>query len=194
MIKTMKRRKKKIQIHKNPPTKREKWIIRLALFISFIFIFIGMLSCAEINEMDNNLVGVSFFFLFFAIGLLIGYILNILIEKKLPEYLINSASYKTIEGSFFAFALILPALANYYNRTYPLSKPEYRSYKVVEKSKSNYKSSTYTYWLYVDIDNDKERLLTNEETWDKVRESSYVKLGIATGGLGFPFVAEIHPN
>ena len=188
----MKKRKKKRQIPKKPLTKREKFINRIALCISLLFWFIGMLGCVEISEMDNNLSGVTFFFLFFAIGLLIAVFVGTLIEKRLPDYLKNDEkTYSVVRGSIFTLTFLLPGIANYYNRTYPLSKVNYETFKVVEKTKSNYRSSSYTYYLYVDINNEKERLLTKEEIWNSVNEYGYVKLGIATGGLGFKYVSEI---
>ena len=191
----MRKRKKKRLIPKRPLTKREKWINRLALTISLTFGFIAMLSCAEIVEMDNNLSGVTFFFLFFAVGLILAVLAGTLIEKRLPDYLkSDEKTYSVVQGSILTFSLILPALANYYNRTFPLTQPEYKTYQIIEKSKSNYKSCTYTYYLYVAINNDKERLYTNEETWNNVNEYGYVKLGITTGGLGFKYISEIRAN
>lgn len=184
-------------IPKKPLTKREKWINRLAQTISLIFGIIAMLSCVEIGEMDNNLSGVTFFFLFFAVGLIIAILAGRLIEKKLPDYLkSDKKTYSVVRSNILTFSLILTALANYYNRTFPLTKPEYKTYQIIEKSKSSNRSgsSTYTYYLYVDINNDKERLYTNEETWNNVNEYGHVRLGITTGGLGFKYISEIRAN
>ena len=190
----MRKRKKKRLIPKTPLTKREKWINRLALTISLTFVFIAMLSCVEIVKMDNNLSGVTFFFLFFAIGLIIAVSAGTLIEKRLPEYLKNDEkTYSVVRGSILAFSIVLPALANFYNRTYPLSKTNYETLRIIEKDK-HYHRGGYDYWIYVDIDNEKERLSTDEETFNTLNEYGYVKLGIATGGLGFKYISEIRAN
>ncbi len=192
----MRKRRRRRLIPKKPLTKRERRINGLAQAISLIFGIIAMLSCVEIGEMDNNLSGVTFFFLFFAVGLIITILAGRLIEKKLPDYLkSDKKTYTVVQSNILIFSLILTALANYYNRTFPLTKPEYKTYQILEKSKSrNRSSSTYTYYLYVDINDDKERLYTNKETWNKVSEYGQVKLGITTGGLGFKYVSEIWAN
>ena len=137
----MKKQKRKRVIHKKPLTKREKWINRLAQTISLTLGIIAMFSCVEIGEMDNNLSGVTFFFLFFTAGLTITILVGRLIKKKLPDYLKSDKNtYSIVQGNIITFSFILTALANYCNRTFPLTKPEFKTYQILEKSKSKSRS------------------------------------------------------
>ena len=121
--------------------------LRPTEFLCLLFAFICMLSCIEYKEIDNNLNGVTFFILFFVLGLVISiYIIKKKIKRVLPDYILKSGkTFSAVQGSLLGIAILLPSLANYYNRHSSIGEAYNIKYKAVEKTDHYYRRA-HSYW------------------------------------------------
>jgi hypothetical protein len=177
----------------NQLTTRELWMVRIVEGLFFLLSLLAMFSCIEINEIDSNLHGTILCLIFAPIGVGFGYGIKVWADKRFPFIQLALKQRKTISlvgcGLFIAPMFLLPALANYYNRTNPLTERVCERYKVIRKGKSTHKGTTY--FLYVNMNGSEEQLLPVRDIWKKTRENGEIELCTSTGGLGFPFVQEM---
>jgi hypothetical protein len=189
----MARKKRLIKTPENQLTTSELWMVRIVEILFFLLSLLAMFSCIEISEIDSNLHGTILYLIFAPVGVGFGYGIKRWADKSFPFIQLALKQRKTISlvgcGLFIAPMFLLPALANYYNRTNPLTERDCERYKVIRKEKSTHKGTTY--FLYVDMNGCEEQLLPTRNIWKKTRKHGEIELCISTGGLGFPFVQEM---
>ena len=166
--------------------------LKATKILSFIFGLTGMISCIEIDQMNQNISGTKLFIIFALIGFLLAYCSLKLLEKVNIEFYreLNKRSSIIVGGFLGGFILTTPALANYYNRTAdnPIYSCDY--YTLNEKGINDRKGHS-TYFLHFDINGSDEEITTNESVYNYLNKGEKVKLCIAKGRLGFEYIESL---
>lgn len=176
--------------HPKSLTEIERKKIKRINILCYFLMIITLISCMEINEMDNNFHGTILFITFSLVGLISAIILSLYLNKKIPIISINKNTNNFVNGIVFGlFIFGFPASANLYNRTVNVGEINCSNFKVLELGESTNK--THQYFLYVEINKRYERLTTNEIIWNGLKVGKNVELCVAKGGLGMEFVKSI---
>ncbi|MDI9863660.1 hypothetical protein QM480_04955 [Flectobacillus sp. DC10W] len=166
-------------------------ILRILDGLTFILVFITILTCLEIKQMDQIFFGGTLFVIFLVVGLILGYQTIYYIKERTP-LLSHPMAQKNffLKNLFFLFLIGTPSLASFYNRTFPFNSTTCAIFPILEKGQSSRTPSSY--FIYFQYQNQKERLSINKDMWMAIKENQPMEICIAKGGLGFEFVKEIY--
>jgi len=79
-----------------------------------------------------------------------------------------------------------PIIASHINRTHLVEVDDCKEYKIIRKGSSSGRSKEY--YLFVQIDNDEERLTIINPLWNTFDEGQSVTLCLQKGILGFEYI------
>ena len=92
-----------ISTFKRQFTTKEKWTVRIIEGLCLLFGFLGMLSCIEISEIDNNFRGTTLFILFAIVGLIFAFTTKFYLEKLFPLISLKERQNNSlVAGGLFA--------------------------------------------------------------------------------------------
>ncbi|MFN8250773.1 MAG: hypothetical protein U0V75_02735 [Ferruginibacter sp.] len=161
--------------------------------VAFICLTIGLSSfwgIAQFHHIDNTRNGVGFFFLFAVLGLLLCIPFYILIYKTIPDLKQDKRVSKQWTSNLFGlgmgFFFLTPAIASYINRTHLVGSNDCKEYKIIRKGSSG--GRYHEYYLFVQIDNDEERLTIFKPLWETFNERQGIRLCLEKGILGFDYI------
>jgi hypothetical protein len=168
--------------------KINSWTIKI---LAYTLGLLGVVSCVEFNNMDNNLQGIELFLVFGLIGLCISAMVMWPLKTKF-KYVFTQKDDSFITGCLLiGFTFGTPAVANYYNRTNP-GNVSCSVYQIIKMDYSHGKRGRGYHHLYVDIGQSEERLKVDHETWHRLDGQGKVELCLANGGLSFDFIESIN--
>ena len=161
--------------------------------VAYMCLAIGLSSfwgIAQFHHIDNTRNGVGFFFLFAALGLLLCIPFYVLIFRTVPDLKHGKRVSKQWTSNLFGlgmgFFFLTPAIASYINRTHLVSTDDCREYKIISKGSSS--GRYHEYYLFVQIDNDEERLTLFKTLWETFNEGQSIRLCLQKGILGFEYI------
>ncbi len=161
--------------------------------VSYLCLFIGFFSfwgITQFRHFDNTRNGVSFFFLFAFLGLLLCIPLYILMYRTVPDLKEGKSVGKQWISNLFGlgigFFFLTPALASYVNRTYLVAPPNCGAYKVISKESSSGRHQEY--YAFVLIDKEEERLTVFKPFWETLNEGQNITLCLQKGVLGYEYI------
>lgn len=197
----MKRKQPKRQLQKGDFTKKQIQIGNIITNISYILGIISLTIlyyCFVSPEYDNILEFTLIFWIFGLIGATCFILFYYKIIKPKVSYLryLNRKGQNVVGAVIFAF-VILPFSIFYLNNN--LADPKnvveiittVITKQKVSRSRTNYYSSAYNYYLNVDYKGNKKRILIDKSLWNNIELKSKVTLHIQTGFLGFDYINSV---
>ncbi|KAA5541276.1 hypothetical protein [Adhaeribacter rhizoryzae] len=159
------------------------WMIDV---FAFLICFAAMFGIGVVS-FDNILQGTKFFILFALAGLIISMILVWLLFAILPNLKNYERTSKYISTSliFIGLTLLVPEIAAFINDRFSLTA-ECSDYKIQRKSLGGNRSKTY--WIYVNINGQEERIELYKTKWEQYNENEPITLCMAVGFLGFEVI------
>ncbi|MFC4233059.1 hypothetical protein ACFOW1_14250 [Parasediminibacterium paludis] len=151
-------------------------IIGISSFFGFLFF----------DDIDNTVDGIRFFFRFAIGGFFLATPLYVLMNWIVPELRSGKKIDKTrksqLFGLFIGFAILTPAIAIHINRTHLDENSNIRKYLILTKSRGSRNRGNY---IFVKINNEKERIVVSEEYWKSVQKGDSILLNIQKGYFGY---------
>lgn len=154
------------------------------LFYCAIFFHLGISWWTRDTIFAERLIMISFLF-----GLVIAAIVTLIIYLRKPSIYYESTRRLTVHfGIFFGISLLFSALAIFTNHLISDNIISCNIYTVEQKSKIGRYNSP---WIYITIENKKERLKISSKLYDSLDENGKVNICTKKGLLGYRFVDEI---
>lgn len=161
--------------------------------VAYICVAIGFssfLGFQELTHLENTRHGTAFFFLFGFIGVLLSLPFYRLIYKTVPDLKARLKIKTHWESKLFmlglGFFLLIPAIACYVNRTNVKYTASCNECEVIRKEKTEGKY--FHYYLYVQINNNEERLSVSKPFWEAIQKGQNIRLCVQQGILGFEYI------
>jgi hypothetical protein len=164
-------------------------------FISYacpVFFFLSAIFLvSEIREIDNTFHGTKLFWIAGGLGVLLAIILTAIIRKTNPSVYFEGNRRFTVHFSIFlGFFLLIPALANFINRTYSNDRETCSEYRVSRKDTGGARNKGY--YLFIDIDGQNaERFEVTLDIFDNTPSGGTILLYTRNGSFGFRFVTGV---
>jgi hypothetical protein len=161
--------------------------------VARIISVIGALSLMPVlNIIDHTIRGMQLTWLCVLIGVVIALCTTLILKNKIPEAYFNQRRTWNLHVCFFvAFMTLAPSIANYINHYGANAEITPQLYKVDEVSEGisyNHGDSHKVYFLFIYMNNKRERFEIYKNLFDKLTNGGQVKLYVQHGALGYDFV------
>ena len=156
------------------------YILTFSLLIVSITLFFR-----EIRVIENTFDGKEFFFTY----LIMGFIATILIIFLFFYFFAIHYDYFKSEVCLFSiisFSLIFFLVFHYINRYNLSEKTECSFYQVEEKQRNKLES-----FLVISFKDHFERVIANENEWDRIQKGDMVYICSKNGGMGYPIIQSV---
>jgi uncharacterized membrane protein len=144
----------------------------------------------EINNIDNTLQGTDLLVKSSAAGLIFAVLSLIVIYLLAPEVRKINLGFALYVAVPFSMAFLFPAAASIFNRTFH-SKDTTENFLVLKKGNSS--STVKQYFIFIDNDGEKERLVVNKTLWENIEAKQLIQIRLRLGYLGYKYVYNIIP-
>ena len=153
----------------------------------------GALSLIPVlNIIDRTIRGMQLTWICVLIGFVIALCISFILKKSKPEAYFNQRRTWNLHVCFFVgFMALVPSVANYINHYGASTEITPQVYKVDEVTKAesyNHGNSRTVYFLFIYMNNKRERFEIYKNLFDKLTNGGQVKLYVQHGALGYDFV------
>jgi len=178
-----------IRVTKQEESRASKRIYRVARIASVIAVLSLM---PVLTIIDHTIRGMQLTWLGVLIGLVIALCTTLILKNKFPEaYFDQRRTWNMHVCVFVTFLTLVPSVANYINHyaaNTEITPQVYKIDEVTEAVSYNNGNSYKVYFLFIYMNNKRERFEIYKNLFDKLTNGGQVKLYVQHGALGYDYV------
>lgn len=173
----------------------EKLPLKLRIIQGILFAA-ALISMSAWVFTDFNLGNFSLAWLSVILGLVVGFLVELFLEKRIPV-LAKFEKLKKSRISIYIAAICMdltPVALQQFNKAFYNSQPTCEDYVIMEKSGRGGTRYSSGYKIVLLIENSKETIDCEENFWRPLSVGKKVKLCKAKGALGFSYIKSMEAD
>lgn len=149
---------------------------------------IGLFSLIfRIIPLDNTIRGLELFFISAGLGFVLGLLIAFAIRYIRPSVFDDNRRRMGIVACYsLGLALLFASLASFINEKKASDTISQMEVEIVSKSSNTRKKNSY--YIFILIEGEEERLELNKDVWDTLYEGDMLTLDLKNGYFNYPFI------
>ncbi|GGG13481.1 hypothetical protein GCM10011344_12690 [Dokdonia pacifica] len=149
---------------------------------------IGLFSLIfRIIPLDNTIGGLELFFISSGLGFVLGLLIAFVIRIIRPSVFDSNRRRMGVIGTYsLGLALLFASLASFINEKKASDTITKKDVEIVSKSSNTRKKDSY--YIFILIEGEEERLELKKSAWDALNEGDMLTLELKNGYFNYPFI------